>query len=172
MDYVSCMWVYMLFVCGIEIDWNIKTRSCSNQALKSAQPSLLSSRCWPWGVFSSWLASCDLRAACSSYLAIVGTVVIYKGITGLIHYTYKMMPLQWNFCINSWGLMTHLHISELGLHWSRQWLAACLVPRRYLYQGRHFSSVSIEQFSVLIWITKTFFHTDALGKELPTRWFY
>ena len=32
-------------------------------------------RCWPWGVFSSWLASRDLGTARSSYLAWVGPVV-------------------------------------------------------------------------------------------------
>ena len=32
-------------------------------------------RCWPWGVFSSWLASRDLGTARSSYLAWVGPVL-------------------------------------------------------------------------------------------------
>ena len=32
-------------------------------------------RCWPWGVFSSWLASRDLGTTRSSYLAWVGPVV-------------------------------------------------------------------------------------------------
>ena len=47
----------MCHVCGficylcVELKLMINTRSLSNQALKSAHPSLLSSRCWPWGVF-------------------------------------------------------------------------------------------------------------------------
>ena len=47
----------MCHVCGficylcVELKLMINTRSLSNQALKSAQTSLLSSRCWPWGVF-------------------------------------------------------------------------------------------------------------------------
>ena len=47
----------MCHVCGficylcIELKLMINTRSLSNQALKSAHPSLLSSRCWPWGLF-------------------------------------------------------------------------------------------------------------------------
>ena len=32
-------------------------------------------RCWPWGVFSSWLVSHDLGTARSSYLAWVGLVI-------------------------------------------------------------------------------------------------
>ena len=32
-------------------------------------------RCWPWGIFSSWLASRDLDTARSSYLAWVGPMV-------------------------------------------------------------------------------------------------
>ena len=44
----------MCHVCGficylcVELKLMINTRSLSNQALKSAHPSLLSSRCWPW----------------------------------------------------------------------------------------------------------------------------
>ena len=47
----------MCHVCGficymcVELKLLINTRSLSNQALKSAHPSLLSSRYWPWGVF-------------------------------------------------------------------------------------------------------------------------
>ena len=47
----------MCHVCGsicylcVELKLMINTRSLYNQALKSAHPSLLSSRCWPWGVF-------------------------------------------------------------------------------------------------------------------------
>ena len=46
----------MCHVCGficylcVELKLMINTRSLSNQALKSAHPLLLSSRCWPWGV--------------------------------------------------------------------------------------------------------------------------
>ena len=46
-DHVSCIWVYMPFVSGTEL--MINTGSLSNQALKSAHPSLLSSYWWPWG---------------------------------------------------------------------------------------------------------------------------
>ena len=46
-DHVSCIWVYMPFVSGTELMFN--TGSLSNQALKSAHPSLLSSHWWPWG---------------------------------------------------------------------------------------------------------------------------
>ena len=44
----------MCHVCGficylcVELKLMINTKSLSNQALKSAHPSLLSSRCWPW----------------------------------------------------------------------------------------------------------------------------
>ena len=47
----------MRHVCGftcslcVELKLMINTRSLSNQVLKSAHPQLLSSRCWPWGVF-------------------------------------------------------------------------------------------------------------------------
>ena len=47
----------MCHVCGficylcVELKLMINTRSLSNQALKSAQTSLLNSRCWPWGGF-------------------------------------------------------------------------------------------------------------------------
>ena len=47
----------MCHVCGficylcVELKSMINTRSLSNQALKSAHRSLLSSRCWPWVVF-------------------------------------------------------------------------------------------------------------------------
>ena len=47
----------MCHVCGftcylcVELKLMINTRSLSNQALKSAHTSRLSSRCWPWGVF-------------------------------------------------------------------------------------------------------------------------
>ena len=43
--------------------WIERTHSCS------------AVRCWPWGVFSSWLASCDLGTTRSSYLAWVGPVL-------------------------------------------------------------------------------------------------
>ena len=68
----------MCHVCGfifylcVQLKLKINTRSLSNQALKSAHRSLLSSHCWPWGVFSSWLASRDLGTARSSYLVRVG----------------------------------------------------------------------------------------------------
>ena len=41
------------FICSlcVELKLMINTRSLSNQVLKSAHPQLLSSRCWPWGVF-------------------------------------------------------------------------------------------------------------------------
>ena len=47
----------MRHVCGficylcVELKLMINTRSLSNQALQSVHLSLLSSRCWPWGVF-------------------------------------------------------------------------------------------------------------------------
>ena len=47
----------MCHVCGficylcVELKLMINIRSLSNQALKSAHPSRLSSGCWPWGVF-------------------------------------------------------------------------------------------------------------------------
>ena len=47
----------MCHVCGficylcVELKLMINTRSLPNQTLKSAHPSRLSSRCWPWGVF-------------------------------------------------------------------------------------------------------------------------
>ena len=33
-------------------------------------------RCWPWGIYSSWLASRDLGTTRSSYLAWVGPVLV------------------------------------------------------------------------------------------------
>ena len=33
-------------------------------------------RCWPWGIYSSWLASRDLGTTRSSYLAWVGPVML------------------------------------------------------------------------------------------------
>ena len=41
---------FICYLC-VESKLMINTRSLSNQALKSARTSLLSSRCWPWGVF-------------------------------------------------------------------------------------------------------------------------
>ena len=47
----------MCHVCGfihhlcVELKLMINTRSLPNQVLKSVHPLLLSSRCWPWGVF-------------------------------------------------------------------------------------------------------------------------
>ena len=72
-DHVSCMEVLCYFC--VELKLKINTRSRSIQALKSAHPSLFSSRCWPWEVFNSWLASRDLGTARSSYLARIGPVV-------------------------------------------------------------------------------------------------
>ena len=49
----------MCHVCGFicylcaALKFKINLRSRCNQALKSAHPSLLNSRCWPWEVFSS-----------------------------------------------------------------------------------------------------------------------
>ena len=42
--------------------------------LSSPPPLMPAVRCWPWGVFSWWLASRDLGTARSSYLAWVGPV--------------------------------------------------------------------------------------------------
>ena len=41
---------FICYLC-VELKLMINTRSLSNQALKSAHPSRLNSRCWPWGVF-------------------------------------------------------------------------------------------------------------------------
>ena len=70
------------FICHLclQLKLKINTRSLSNQALKSARRSLLSSRCWHWGVFSSWLTSRDLGTARFSYLARVGPMIrVYGG---------------------------------------------------------------------------------------------
>ena len=75
-DHVSCMWVHMLLVCA-QLKLKINTRSLSNQALKSAHQSLLSVHCWPWWVFSSWLASHVLGIAGSSYLEKVGPMLMW-----------------------------------------------------------------------------------------------
>ena len=37
-------------------------------------------RCWPWGIYSSWLASRDLGTTRSSYLAWVGPVLPLDGV--------------------------------------------------------------------------------------------
>ena len=52
-------------------NWNWKL----TQTLNTTHASLLSSRCWPWLVCSSWLTSRDLGRARSSYLARAVTVV-------------------------------------------------------------------------------------------------
>ena len=85
-------WI-MCLVCGficylwVELKLKISKISLSNQALKSVHPSLLSSCCWPWGVFigvgqplqhgevrDSYLAwvrpSCGLSNSHSSTIAI------------------------------------------------------------------------------------------------------
>ena len=47
---MPCIFGFICYLC-VELKLIINTRSLSNQALKSAHPSLLSSRCWPCGVF-------------------------------------------------------------------------------------------------------------------------
>ena len=45
-----------------------------------------------------------------------------------------------------WGKMTNMCVSELGVHWLKQWLVACLAQVHYLY--RHFVwSISVKQIS-------------------------
>ena len=59
----------------VELKLKINISSLFNRALNPAHPPLLSSHCWPWGVFSSWLASRDLGTTRSSYLAWMGPVI-------------------------------------------------------------------------------------------------
>ena len=75
---------FICYLC-VELKLNINTRSRSIQALKSAHLSLLSSRRWPWGVFSSCLASRDLGTAPTSYLARVGPMVLLRENNKTLH---------------------------------------------------------------------------------------
>ena len=59
----------------VEIKLKIVWRSLWNSALNPTHPSMLCSRRWAWGMFSSWLASRDLGTERCSYLARVGPVV-------------------------------------------------------------------------------------------------
>ena len=77
-----------------------------------------------------------------------GTIMdIYRGIKRLIQYRHNSNSCTMKLpVLTYWGLVTHMCIGELGLHWSRQWLVALLAPSHHLYQGRPFSSISIEKF--------------------------
>ena len=77
LNFMSCV-MYVRFICYlcVQSKLRINTRSLFNQALKSAHRSVLSFRCWPWRVFSSWLASRALGIARFSYLARVGPMVL------------------------------------------------------------------------------------------------
>ena len=89
----------MCHVCGfiwylcVQFKSKISTRSLSNQTLKSAHRSLLRSRCWPWEVFSPWLASHDLGTARSSYLARVGPMCLTLLDEAL---SFTTEPWRWN----------------------------------------------------------------------------
>ena len=65
--HMTSIWV-ACYSC-VELKLKINMRSLFDQALNSAHPSLLRSRCWPQGVFSTCLASHDLSTARFSYLA-------------------------------------------------------------------------------------------------------
>ena len=39
-----------------------------------------------------------------------------------------------NHCLTHWGRAMYICVSELGHHWFRWWLVACLVPSHYLNQ--------------------------------------
>ena len=64
------------FICYscVELKFNIKIKIAFNQALNPVYPWLLNSRCWPWGVVSSWRVSHHLGTARPSYLVRVGPV--------------------------------------------------------------------------------------------------
>ena len=50
-----------------------------------------------------------------------------------------------------WGKMTNMCVSELGVHWLKQWLVACLAQVHYLY--RHFCLEYISKTNfILMWI--------------------
>ena len=52
-------------------------------------------RCWPWGIYSSWLASRDLGTTRSSYLAWVGPVV------RPYPFVMNMWPIYWQMVYSS-----------------------------------------------------------------------
>ena len=74
----------MCHICGficylcVELKFIISTRSFSNQALNSAHPSLLSSRCWPWGLFIGAGQPLQHGEVRDSYLAWVRPVALCK----------------------------------------------------------------------------------------------
>ena len=94
-------------------------------------------------------------------------VVIYKGITELIHYTLNYDAFTMEFLHY---ILRSDNTNVLGFHWSMQWLDARLVPRHYFYQGRYFASESIEP--LIFYLNSIFVIGCALGKELLTGWFY
>ena len=55
--------------------WNWNIRSLFTQALNPVHTSLLSSRCWPCWLYSSWLARHDTGITCSSDLMRVGPMM-------------------------------------------------------------------------------------------------
>ena len=63
-------------------------------------------RCWPWGVFSSWLASRHLGTARSSYLAWVGPVV-----SGLADGRHAPFPFH-----NDWAVVYMRHNVDSCIH--------------------------------------------------------
>ena len=97
----------------VELKLMINTRSLSNQALKSAHPSLLSSQCWPWGVFIGAGQPLQHGEARDSNLAWVRPVDIslmqfYGPIQGL------WLPRTWFVDCVSWSVMLmDLHIIRL-----------------------------------------------------------
>ena len=66
------------FMCYSFVDWNWKLTQDHFLIERWIERTHRCSavRCWPWGVFSSWLASRDLGTMRSSYLAWVGPVVL------------------------------------------------------------------------------------------------
>ena len=83
-------------------------------------------RCWPWGVFSSWLASRDLGTTRSSYLAWVGPVDTAAGI--------KLTPL-----IGLSSSRKAIHSKDLSIN-----------TFRLIWNGRHFTDYISNEFSTNI----------------------
>ena len=94
---------FICYLC-VQLKVNINTRSLFNQALKSAHRSLFSSRSWPWGVFSSWLASRDLGTVRSSYLAGVEPMHRLTSVRGSETENIRVnKPFESFECYSSWN---------------------------------------------------------------------
>ena len=123
----------------------------------------------PWSLLSGTLLALIL-SECGEKLHIE-KVWKCKGIKGLIQYIHNSEACTMELLILTyWILVAHMYVGELGINWSRQWLAALLVPSHHLYQGKFLSIISIETFQFWYeWVLLILY--NAFRKLLPTRWF-